>query len=95
MITEGCFYVGAEVTIHGHSFRVTGADDKTLRLMEERSADAFRFSDPVRAAELISGRMDGRAGELRTFLREQDIEVIVCAKKGGAENTESREYKVK
>ncbi|CAN0505668.1 unnamed protein product, partial [Laminaria digitata] len=37
IITEGAFYVGAEVTFHGHCFRVTAADDKTLRLMEERA----------------------------------------------------------
>lgn len=75
VITEGCFYVGAEVTINRHLFRVTGADDKTFRLMEERSANAFTFSDPVRAAEVISGWMDGRAGDLRTLLRERDAKV--------------------
>eukprot|EP00752_Nemacystus_decipiens_P006497 g5850.t1 len=75
VITEGCFYVGAEVTFHGHCFRITTADDKTLRLMEERATTpgGFVHSDPVRAAELLSGWVEGRAGQVRAFLRERDV----------------------
>ena len=77
VITESFFYVGAEVTFHGHCFRVTSADDKTLRLMEERATapGGFVHSDPVRAAELLAGWVEGRAGQVRAFLRERDIKV--------------------
>lgn len=77
VITEGFFYVGAEVTFHGHCFRITAADDKTLRLMEERAAapGGFVHSDAVRAAELLAGWVEGRAGEVRTYLRERDLKV--------------------
>lgn len=74
VITEGFFFIGAQVTIHGHCFRVTGADDKTLRLMEERTAE-FPYSDPIRAAELVAGRVEGGTGGLRTTLRENDAQV--------------------
>ena len=74
VITEDFFFVGAEVTFHGHRFRITAADDKTLRLMEER-ASGFVHSDPVKAAELLAGWVDGRAGEVRAFLRERDQKV--------------------
>lgn len=77
VITEGFFYVGAEITFHGHCFRITGADDKTLRLMEERAnaPGGFVHSDPVRAAELLAGWVEGRAGQVRAFLRERDLKV--------------------
>lgn len=77
MITEGFFYVGAEVTFHGHCFHITAADDKTLRLMEERATapGGFVHSDPVRAAELLAGWVAGRAGQVRAFLRERDAKV--------------------
>lgn len=74
VITEGYFYVGAEVTIHGHCFRITEADDKTLRLMEERSTE-FPNSDPVRAAEILRGYVEGRTDPLRAELRDRDIQV--------------------
>lgn len=88
VITEGYFYVGAEVTIHGHCFRVTTADDKTLRLMEERSANEFVFSDPVRAAEVISGWVEGRTRDLRALLREGDVKVRRGTMYGIARETE-------
>lgn len=75
IITEGFFYVGAEVTLHGHCFRITSADDKTLRLMEERAANDFGFSDPVHAAEIFGSWVDGRVSELRAFLQGKDIKV--------------------
>lgn len=78
VITESSFYVGAEVTFHGHRFRITNADDKTLRLMEERAAapGGFVFSDPVAAAENLARWVDdGRAGRVRAFLRERDLKV--------------------
>lgn len=74
VITEGYFYVGAEITIHGHCFRVTGADDKTLRLMEERSAE-FPNSDPIRAAKILGGYVERRTDLLRAELRDRDIQV--------------------
>lgn len=86
VITEGYFYVGAEVTFHGHCFRITAADDKTLRLMEERAAAApegFVHSDPVKAAENLAGWVDGRADQVRTFLRERDPKVCVCGRGWG------------
>lgn len=79
IITEGAFYVGAEVTFHGHCFRVTAADDKTLRLMEERAASGFVYSDPVHAAEVLAGSIDGRTRELRASLRGVDHKVGVWA----------------
>ncbi|CAM9802662.1 unnamed protein product, partial [Hapterophycus canaliculatus] len=68
------FYVGAEVNFHGHRFRITDADDKTLRLMEERAAvpGGFVFSDPIGAAENLARWVDGRADQVRAFLRERD-----------------------
>lgn len=77
VITEVSFYVGAEVTFHGHCFRITAADEKTLRLMEERASTpgGFIHSDPVRAAELLAGWVEGRAGEVKAFLRERDPKV--------------------
>lgn len=77
VITESFFYVGAEVTFHGHCFRITMADDKTLRLMEERATapGGFVHSDPVKAAENLGGWVDGRAEEVRAFLRECDPKV--------------------
>lgn len=85
VITEGFFYVGAEVTFHGHCFRITMADDKTLRLMEERAAapGGFVHSDPVKAAENLGGWVDGRAEEVRAFLRERDPKVRVGGRKEG------------
>lgn len=74
VITEGYFYVGAEVTIHGHCFRITQADEKTLRLMEERAGE-FPYSDPVRAAEILGGWVEGRIDILRAELRQRDNEV--------------------
>lgn len=76
VITEGFFYVGAEVTIHGHCFRVTEADDKTLRLMEERATE-FPYSDPIRASEIVAGWVDGRTAEVREVLRCRDIQVCM------------------
>ena len=89
VITESFFYVGAEVTFHGHCFRVTSADDKTLRLMEERATapGGFVHSDPVRAAELLAGWVEGRAGQVRAFLRERDVKV------GEVEEYERTEYR--
>lgn len=77
VITESSFYVGAEVTFHGHRFRITDADDKTLRLMEERAAapGGFAYSNPIAAAENLARRVDGRAEQVRTFLRERDLKV--------------------
>lgn len=77
VITECSFYVGAEVTFHGHCFRVTAADDKTLRSMEERAnaPGGFIHSDPVKAAENLASWVDGRADQVRAFLRERDLKV--------------------
>lgn len=75
VITEGFFYVGAEVTIHGHCFRVTEADDKTLRLMEERASNEFVYSNPFNAAAVLARGMDGRVGDIRAVLRENDAKV--------------------
>ena len=75
IITEGSFYVGAEVTFHGHCFRVTAADDKTLRLMEERAASGFVYSDPTHAAEVLAGAIGARTRELRASLRRGGYKV--------------------
>lgn len=45
--------------------------------MEERAANDFVYSDPVRAAEVITGWVDGRTGELRNLLRDGDPKVGV------------------
>lgn len=45
--------------------------------MEERATapGGFIHSDPVRAAELLAGWVEGRAGQVRAFLRERDLKV--------------------
>lgn len=63
------------MTIHGHCFRVTEADDKTLRLMEERASNEFVYSDPVYAAEGLARWVDGRTGDIKAVLRENDVRV--------------------
>ncbi|CAM9201006.1 unnamed protein product [Choristocarpus tenellus] len=74
VITEGRFYVGAEVLINGHCFRVTEADVKTLRLMEERP-DAFPNSDLARVTDLVREKIQERnIGNLRARLQEVDTE---------------------
>lgn len=75
VITESSFYVGAEITIHGHCFRVTSADDKTLRLMEERAANDFIYSDPSRATEILANWIDGHVDEANALLKEGDFKV--------------------
>ncbi|CAM9971593.1 unnamed protein product, partial [Discosporangium mesarthrocarpum] len=71
IITEGSFYIGSEISINGHRFRVTDADVKTLRLMEER-ADAFPHSDLARVTNLLKSMVGEKAGELRAALQKRD-----------------------
>lgn len=75
VMTEGSFYVGADVAIYKNCFRITSADDKTLKLMEERSSSEFPYSDPVRAAELLTGCIRGQEDEVRATLRKGDEKV--------------------
>lgn len=75
VITETSFYVGAEVSIHKHCFLITSADDKTTRLMEERSASGFPFSDAAHASELLAGQLKGRWSKVREALRNGDQKV--------------------
>lgn len=43
--------------------------------MEERASNEFVYSDPVYAAEGLARWVDGRTGDIKAVLRENDVRV--------------------
>uniref|UniRef100_A0A7S1XS94 DM10 domain-containing protein n=1 Tax=Phaeomonas parva TaxID=124430 RepID=A0A7S1XS94_9STRA len=60
------FYIGAKVKIYTHHFKITNADEYTLRYMETNSKKGFLFSDHDRVVE----KAQDKVGLVRRALLE-------------------------